>query len=534
MTIKKPTPLTAPRPSVSKPATPAAKPAPPARQRPPLSQSPTAAASRQVFGVDELSRGRGQRLRAASVDRLGAQAPATRTITGSADTIAAKTERRGGGELDITPGSVSATVNGGFSTTVKNAKGLGVSFSVDAEASVVANQTSKDGVTTFSVETEASITVKGGVKTPKAGVTLAHSEGISATYSVSMSDADAKKHDPKTVNPFDPSSMPTGTVITFDGAHNSSNEFKATFKNLSVQTKVTNSTGVSVAIEKTGPNTVRVTAGPTEAVNGYRGFGVDFGVASASLGRNDQVASATLKTAEFDVSTPEGEAAYNRFLTTGELPTQNSRGVSGVATIEKLDASSQAVIGGNIGPFDFSFDGVRNEASRVVVTNADGTKTVTGEAQTGDNPAFGLSQTFDANGKEILSERRYTFTLDTEHGSGDLINTVLAGSAGQQGPVKDGQTVTLTFTESQMKALLAQNQAAYAAHPSMEFGSPINQDGVGDRPPVTTLDFALNLTSSAFGSEYGFAQYLFNVSGAADGNLRDRKGQRMDFSVTVT
>jgi hypothetical protein len=427
---------------------------------------------------------------------------------------------------------VSATVNGGFSGTVKNAKGFGVSFGVDASASVVTNTRSAGGVTTFTVDAKASITVKGGINTPKAGVEIARSEGLSATYSVAVPDGEGtRRRDPKTINPFDPLSMPTGTVITFDGAHNSTNAFKATFKNLSVQTKVTRSEGVSVAVEKTGANTVRVTAGPTEALDAFSSFGISVGVASASIGRQDKIKSATLKTAEFDLSTKEGKAAYNDFLTSGDLPTKNSRGIAKVATIEKLDASSQGVLGANVLGVDLSFRGNKNSASKVIVTNADGTKTVTAQAKNGPGPTLGLSQSFDANGDEILSKRAFTFTFKVEEGGvGSLVESARTGAGNPSIPnrLKDGSTATLTFTEAQMRAMLEQNRTAQKAYPNFENDFLTN---AGD-PKLTTVGYALNILDHS-PNGYGLAKMLFDLSESADGDMANRKSVPIDFSVTV-
>ena len=247
---------------------------------------------RKPFETSEFSSGRARALQNKTVGNAPTPvAQPTATVTAA---------RNFTGEVNITPDTVSATVEGGFSTEVKNAKGYGVSFGINAEASVVANQKTENGVTTFTVEADASVTVEGGVNTPKAGLTVAHTEGIRGEYSVAMPEAAAEGVDPKTVNPYDPSSMPTGTVITMNGEHYSSNEFEATFKNIAVATKIEEASGVSVAIEKTGENTVRVTAGPTEAIEAYNSVGVDFGIASASLGRTDNLDSATLKTAEFE------------------------------------------------------------------------------------------------------------------------------------------------------------------------------------------------------------------------------------------
>lgn len=445
-----------------------------------------------------------------------------------------KTTTETKGSVSITADTVSASVKGGFSQEVTNAKGYGVSFGVNTEASVVSSQKTENGVTTFEVEAEASITVSGGVKTPKAGLELAHSEGLKASYSVAMPEAAAKTVDPKTVNPLDPASMPTGTVVTLDGSRYSSNEFKATFQHLAVETKVTDSTGVSVAVEKTGDHTVRVTAGPTQAVEAYNGVGLDLGVASAKLGREDSLSGATLKTAEFDLSTEEGKAAYNDFLTTGTIPSNNGPGVSGVATIEKLDFSSQTTAGVSLGPIDLSFKGQKNTGSSVVTSLPDGTKSVSSDIDYGGNTPLHLDRKYGADGKEILSERRYSITMSVDENSAQLVNAALTGDVGQAdtGPVKAGQTVTLTFTEDQMRSYMEQTQkTADAGFGHDQLDSLVKDyDGNFVNSPE---DFAISLARNLGGGDYQQAMRLWEVANGADGNLADRNLSRIDATVTV-
>src|SRR5699024_10756796 len=152
-----------------------------------------------------------------------------------------------------------------------------------------------------------------------------------------------------------------------------------------VQTKTTDASGTSLLVQKTGDNTVRVTAGPTKAIDAYNGVGVDFGVASAMLGREDQVNSATLKTAEFDLSTPEGKAAFNDFAANGNMPGDNGTGITNGKTIQKLDYSSQAKIDAKLGPIEFGIGGAKNTGSSVVVTAPDGSMTRTVNLQYSDN-----------------------------------------------------------------------------------------------------------------------------------------------------
>src|SRR5690606_23704242 len=154
------------------------------------------------------------------------------------------------------------------------------------------------------------VTRNAGVDVKQAGLEYGRTDGIKASYEVSMPEEEAKGTDLASVNPFDPSSMPTGKIIRTDGAGYSSNEVKATFRNIAAETKVTNEEGTSLLVEKTGADTVRVAAGPTEAIRAYNGVGLDFEQVKLMLGNDTSLAGATLKTAEFDLSTVEGQAAY--------------------------------------------------------------------------------------------------------------------------------------------------------------------------------------------------------------------------------
>src|SRR5690606_3476020 len=56
-----------------------------------------------------------------------------------------------GGSVAVDPdkGTVSLTANGGFSESVKNSKGVGLSFGIDGSTTVVAGQKTGNGVTTY-------------------------------------------------------------------------------------------------------------------------------------------------------------------------------------------------------------------------------------------------------------------------------------------------------------------------------------------------------------------------------------------------
>jgi len=458
-------------------------------------------------------------------DGVGASNKTTQsTTTTHADGSSNKTSASAtyGGSYDPNKGTVTISTGAGFGKEIKNAHGYGVSFGVDGNVSVTGGQKTKDGVTTYTASADASVTVSGGISAPKAGVSGSVTKGIKTSFEVKMPEAAAKTANLAKVNPFDPTTMPTGTVVKLDGSTYTGTDFKVTFKELAVQTKTTDEKGTSLLVEKTGDSKVRVTAGPTEALSAYNGVGVDLGVASAMLGRNDKLSSATLKTAEFDLSTPQGKAAYNDFLATGTFPSANGKGVDGVATIEKLDYSSQSKLDAKIGPIGISLDGAKNTGNSVVTTTPDGSITRTVNLQYSGNVPMTISQKFDPSGKEIVGERRYSYTIKTDANSAQLLNVAQTGSVANatSGPVKAGQTVTLTYTESQMRDLMGKTQAAVKAMPIGGNDLKVLTQDYDGKFVDSPWDFALGLGRNLGGSDYGSAQRLFNISSAADGDLR--------------
>ncbi|MEN1958642.1 LysM peptidoglycan-binding domain-containing protein [Luteimonas changyuni] len=441
-----------------------------------------------------------------------------------------------GGSVAVDPdkGTVSLTANGGFSESVKNSKGVGLSFGIDGSTTVVAGQKTENGVTTYTASSDVSVTLNAGVDVKQAGLEYGHTDGIKACYEVSMPEQAAKNTDLASVNPFDPSSMPTGTIVKIDGSSYSSNEFKATFRNIAAETKVTTEEGASLLVEKTGADTVRVTAGPTEAIQAYNGVGLDFEQVKVMLGNDTSLAGATLKTAEFDLSTAEGQAAYSDFVANGNMPADNGTGVSEVKTIEKIDYSSQAKVDVKLGPLELGLDGAKNTGNSVVTTYPDGTMERTLDVQYSDNVPMTLTQKYDADGEEIIGERQYAFTMKVDENTSQMINAAQTGDVGKahDGPVEPGDTVTITYTEAEMAELQGYAEGALEATDGMDHElRALTQDYDGN--PVATFDFAMGLARNLGGTEYGSAERLFNISSSADGHYADGNYVQLPGTVTV-
>src|SRR5690606_19887200 len=104
-----------------------------------------------------------------------------------------------------------------------------------------------------------------------------------------------------------------------------------------------------------------------------------------------------LNTAEFDLSTTEGKAAFNDYVANGHMPEDNGPGVSEVKTVEKLDYSSQVKLEAKIGPLSLGLDGAKNTGNSVVTTYPDGSVERSVDLQYSGNVPMSLTQKFDAS-----------------------------------------------------------------------------------------------------------------------------------------
>src|SRR5690606_30972383 len=103
-------------------------------------------------------------------------------------------------------------------------------------------------------------------------------------------------------------------------------------------------------------DSVSVLAGPTETIESFSGTGVRIGDVTAIAGRQDLLGASNLQAATFDLSTPDGQAAYQHFMTTGQVA-HDTPGVSGVARIGRVDMTSQPrlkVDAGALGAIDLA------------------------------------------------------------------------------------------------------------------------------------------------------------------------------------
>lgn len=425
----------------------------------------------------------------------------------------------------------------GFDRPVVSADGISGGASIGAElkagpvtvglswkATAAVAHGTEDGMTTTTVSGSLTGTASGSIKAGSIGISGSISAGDAASYSVSMPEAVAV--DPLTVNPFDPSTMPTGTVVKLEESSFTETKMGAAFQALSVSSGVKQGEGMSIAIEKTGDTTVRVTAGPTDMVDASMRLGVGMAGVSVGLGARTELDYGKMNTAEFDLATPEGAAAYAAFVEHGTLPSEPGPGVSGVTTVETLSMDSTASLDARMGDERFVISENSNSGVRTRTTLPDGTSTETGTLQYGESSPLEITRAFDADGTERIDERKYAFEMVVDEYNVETVNAIL----GAEGVVKPGETATITFTEQQMAEYLEKAQAAVATSRNGGAGFGTARDEALITGASTPLEFAAAFASA--GNDATRLDWLTSIADGADGRF-DARSSPIDASLGV-
>ena len=344
--------------------------------------------------------------------QTGPALPAVRdTFTATANTVASPVSLDGRGTYSVAPDEVSGKLDG----KITGPKGITVSIEASAKASQKTDVKSEDGYTTYTVTSEASFTVGGKVNAGVVGFGANQTEGITTTYQVRMSDEDYQRMLDGEIpepNPFDPTTMPPGSSIMMNSSDYSETGLSASYRQLSLDSKVKESEGTSMVFEMGEDNQLTVTGGPTEAIENSFKLGLTLGPVSAHIGNTTSLEGFTLHTATFDLDSEGGLGSYGEFLVTGDMPKENGDGVSHAAKIEKLDFDSTSSAGIKIGPFSVGGEIGSSHLNQVTTTLPDGTSTTVSNfsLHPGDIP-IELHQTFGPDGEEDLSKQTMTMTL---------------------------------------------------------------------------------------------------------------------------
>jgi hypothetical protein len=368
-----------------------------------------------------------------------------------------------GGAIQVSPDGISATVNGALQVS----KDIKVGFEASVSASKTQTAVSKDGFTTATMEGTVSTKIGASAEAGVVGASGSVEVGSKTSYQTRMSDADYAAVQAGTKpapSPYDPSTMPVGSSIQMKSTDFQGTEFEGTYRNIKLQTKVEESQSASILVEKTNDHTVRVTTGPSQAVENSFTIGVGIGPANIHLGKDRSLDTSQMRTAEFDLSTPAGKDAYNKFMATGQMPEKNDPGISNAATIQKLAYNDKLTVGLDLGPLKAEATG--DYKSDLTMTQfADGTKRVDRTVDYGDKYDIQFHRSFGVDGKPDLGKDQYQLTYRPDPSEAPNAQILVQAFTGDEAKAKEvagqlnsGQKVAITvnMTYDQMQSNLQQ------------------------------------------------------------------------------
>ncbi len=255
-------------------------------------------------------------------------------------------------------------------------------------------------------------------------------------------------------NPLDPMAMPEGTSVLMRGQNLTGSDFALNYKSIvGIGGTHTELDGAGFGVRKLEGQVVEVYAGPMETVENATMFGLGkVGSYSIGLSVETSAESRSLQTARIDLSTAEGQQAYQAFMSGGRVPDWNPPGVQRSGTTEVFNAEHAARLGIDAGPISL---GVGNSSQLTITRNVwqDGTVDQTNSYQSAGGMTTDVQFQVGADGKPVKDSTEWTMVLaDTDPALASYFNAAYRPDQ----PNKDfdgGQHLQFTFSDSELMEL---------------------------------------------------------------------------------
>lgn len=172
---------------------------------------------------------------------------------------------------------------------------------------------------------------------------------------------------------FAPHEMPPGTSLLIRGGAIEGSAFAAKYKLLYLEETLTDFTGLGFGVTALDNGKVAIYSGPIDAMERQTFMGIKFGF-TAGVTAERELEWHDFAYAELDLNTPEGQAAYQTFVTGGGIPTTSIGTGVRPATIAVMDWSAETGVGFGIGSWDARWELGSVDTSRTWTTYGDGTE----------------------------------------------------------------------------------------------------------------------------------------------------------------
>lgn len=300
-------------------------------------------------------------------------------------------------------------------------------------------------------------------------------------------------------NPLDPMSMPIGTGTLMRGQTLTGSHFEANYKLLHVNGTSTDLSGQGFGVRRIDANTFEIVAGDVETVENEMFVGLGYrGIAAIGLSSDRSLEERSMSVARLDLRTEEGQAAYQAFMSGGQMPQWSPPGVLQAGTTEVLAADHAARFGLEIGGFGWGTEINSSELEIVSTRWADGTTENTSSYQVGDNHYSQVTWTSDAAGQPVPGTTRYGMVLANYDPTlsayiNDAYNRDIANPESSYGSFDGGQHVRLEFTEADLMRI-REDARDYIVRLQGEYGEQ-KLEAI-DRDPIVAFGLTESLAAA--------------------------------------
>lgn len=431
------------------------------------------------------------------------------------------------GEVDVgfgpdgeTSKTVTVTGKAGIkeSTSFDNVPGLG-KVGVDAGISAVSSysaqaSTSKDW-DTYKVTSVFGVEGSAGIDLKKFGLKGTIYAGDELTYQLKVPHG----VDPSTIDVNNPASWPKGTTLQVDESTVRKNGQTVSYGPLSADGTVTNKDGTARIVTRNADGSVSVMDGPKESIKNSFKLGVGFDEFKASFGADKSLEQSAYRSVTFDPNSDAGKSALAGVLNGGGLPAKDGPGLSDVKTVETTAYNHSLNANVSLPGASASWNGESTSTTQIVTTNGDGRTDVVATSHLPGAPDLVRSNSLDPSGHVVPGSTKYEFHLkDISQADTEVLNQPqYSGVYGGVG-LKEGDNVTVTFTQSQLNEYYAKAQSEYKA---AEGASSMLSDTaqLGGYPAE---NFPIYLQQSAMNGQMLTEVFRFSGGGGDGGPSPDR------------
>lgn len=264
-------------------------------------------------------------------------------------------------------------------------------------------------------------------------------------------------------NPLDPMRMAPGSGVLVRGQDFATASTDLRYKLAMTGDSRTELEGRGFGVRRLEGSMVEVYAGPMSAVEQSVYVGLGRNSFNVRLEAENTLEHRRLSVARMDLSTPQGQEAYRRFMENGQVPEVSGPGIPQAGTSEQVSIEQARRLGFTVGNASLSFDASSNQ--QVTLNRTNGREELQFSYARGN---LATESTYPMrDGRVDLDAGRYRIVLqDLDASQAQMLRGTFGGEPGGRA-LDASQNVQITMDAQQMLALRDRSREFVASRPGM-------------------------------------------------------------------